>query len=73
MCMSCELFQNLSDANFFRIESHWKAQTHLIRHIRSDAYKKLLLLGDPGAEPPKIEFYAVSEMQGLDLIEAARE
>lgn len=72
-CLSSELFQDLSDANMFRIEFRWKTQTHLIRHIRSDAYKKLLLLVELGAEAPKVEFYMVSELEGLDLVEAARE
>jgi quinol monooxygenase YgiN len=72
-CTSWQLFQEVSDSNMLRVESRWKTQSDLFRHIRSDAYKKFLLLMELGAEPPTIEFYAVSELRGLDLIKAARQ
>jgi quinol monooxygenase YgiN len=72
-CTSWQLFQEVSDLSVFRVESRWKTQSDLFRHIRSDAYKKFLLLMELGAEPPSIEFYTVSELRGLDLIWAVRE
>lgn len=72
-CTSWRLFQDVSDLNVFRVESRWTTQADLFRHIRSNAYKKFLQLMELGAEPPTIEFYAVSELRGMDLIKVARE
>jgi quinol monooxygenase YgiN len=71
-CLSCLLYRNWSDANVIYIESRWETMNDLTRHICSDAYKKLLLLMEIGAEPPAIEFLTVTEVRGLELIEAAR-
>ncbi|MGB8479107.1 MAG: antibiotic biosynthesis monooxygenase family protein [Acidobacteriaceae bacterium] len=72
-CTSCQLYQPLADPSIVRVESHWKTQNDFYRHIRSDAYKKFLLLMELGCEPPTVEFYTVSELRGLGLVEAARE
>jgi quinol monooxygenase YgiN len=72
-CKSCQLYQDVSDASVLRVETRWKTQGDLLRHIRSDTYKRLLLLMELGSEQPTIEFYTVSELRGLDLIREARE
>lgn len=71
-CKSCQLYQDTSDANVLRIETRWITQGDLLRHIRSDTYKRFLLLMELGSEQPTIEFYTVSELRGLDLIREAR-
>ncbi len=71
-CLSCQLFEQVADPSVLRLESRWETQNDLLRHIRSDSYKRLLLLMELGTAPPAIEFYTVSEMRGLDLIKAAR-
>ena len=71
-CKSCQLYQDVSDACALRIETRWTTQADLLRHIRSDGYKRLLLLMELGSEQPTIEFCTVSELRGLDLIREAR-
>jgi hypothetical protein len=44
----------------------------LLRHLRSEHYKRLLALMDLGSEPPLVEFHTVTETKGLDLIERTR-
>ena len=72
-CLSCLVLQNWSDANVLYIESRWATPDDLIHHIRSDRYKWLLLLMELGVERPTIEFLTVSEVKGLEFIEAARQ
>ena len=72
-CKSCQLYQDISDACTLRLETRWTTQENLLRHIRSDAYKRFLLLMELGSEQPTIEFYTVSELRGLDLIREVRE
>ena len=49
-----------------------RAREELLQHLRSQHYKRLLMLMDLGSEPPLIEFHTVTETKGLDLIEFAR-
>ena len=72
-CVGCRLYQDYSETNTHYLESRWETPEDLIRHIRSDSYKRLLLLMELGAEAPSIEFFTVSEVRGLDFIEAARQ
>lgn len=72
-CTSCHLYLEVSDSGRFRVESRWRKKSDLLRHIQSDTYKRLLLMMELGVEPPVVEFYTVSELHGLDLIEIARE
>ncbi len=72
-CVSCQLFQPLRDPNVLRVESYWKTQSDFLRHLRSDAYKKFLVLMELGCEPPNVGFYTVSELRGLGLVKVARE
>jgi quinol monooxygenase YgiN len=72
-CTSCQLYQEVPDSGVLRIESRWIATSDLLRHIRSDSYKRMLLMMEMGIEPPSIEFYTVSAFRGLDLIYEARQ
>jgi quinol monooxygenase YgiN len=71
-CISCLLYQDWSDANVLYLESRWNTLSDLIQHIRSDRYKRLLLLMELGVETPTIEVLTVTDVRGLDFIEAAR-
>ena len=71
-CLECRLYHD-ADANTHYLESRWSTEDDLIRHVRSDAYKRLLLLMELGAQAPSIEFFNLSKMRGLDFIKAARQ
>jgi quinol monooxygenase YgiN len=71
-CMSCRIFQESSDPCSFFYQAHWKSQDDLLRHLRSEHYKRLLVLMDLGSKPPLVEFHTVAETKGLDLIHRAR-
>ena len=71
-CLECRLYHD-ADADKHYLESRWSTEDDLIRHVQSDAYKKLLLLMELGATAPSIEFFTVAEVRGLDFIRAARQ
>jgi quinol monooxygenase YgiN len=71
-CTSCELYHDLSDPSVLRVESRWKTEGDLVRHIRSETYKKLLLLMELGSEPPTVEFLKVSASRNLDFVNEVR-
>jgi quinol monooxygenase YgiN len=71
-CLSCRILQEESEPLAFCYQAQWKTQDDLLRHVRSEHYKRLLVLMDLGSEPPLVEFHTVSETKGMDLIQRAR-
>jgi len=71
-CLNCRVLQESGDSQVFRYEARWRSREDLLRHIRSEHYKRLLMLMDLGTEPPLVEFHTVTETSGLDLIQRAR-
>jgi len=71
-CLSCRILQESSDPLAFCYLAHWNTQDDLLRHIRTEHYKRLLVLMDTGTRPPLVEFHTVTETKGLDFIEHVR-
>ena len=71
-CISCRVLQEGPDPHAFCFEARWRTQDDLLRHLRSEHYKRLLALMDLGSEPPLVEFHTVTDTKGLDLIERTR-
>jgi quinol monooxygenase YgiN len=71
-CLSCRILQESSAPQAFCYQAQWKTHDDLLRHIRTEHYKRLLALMELGTTPPLVEFHTVTETQGLDLIERAR-
>jgi quinol monooxygenase YgiN len=71
-CLSCRLFQGWGDSEALQMEARWDDQEGLMRHLKSDLYKRLLLLMELSASPPILEFLTVTELRGLDLVQEAR-
>ena len=71
-CLSCRILQEASAPQAFCYQAQWKTQSDLLRHIRTEHYKRLLSLIELGTTPPLVEFHTVTETRGLDLIERTR-
>jgi quinol monooxygenase YgiN len=71
-CVSCRILQEGSNLDAFWYEAQWRSRDDLLQHLRSDHYKRLLMLMELGSESPLVEFHTVTETKGLDLIEFAR-
>ena len=71
-CVSCRILQEDSNLDAFCYQAQWKSRDDLLQHLRSDHYKRLLMLMELGSESPLVEFHTVTETKGLDLIEFAR-
>jgi quinol monooxygenase YgiN len=71
-CVSCRLFQNWHELDELLIEANWETSEDLIRHLQSDAYKQLLQMMEASYVPPTLRFWTVQEVNGIELVEAAR-
>ena len=71
-CISSRVLQEASAPQAVCYQAHWKAKDDLIRHLRTEHYRKLIILMESGITSPLVEFHTVTETQGLDLIKRAR-
>jgi quinol monooxygenase YgiN len=71
-CLECKLLRPSSTDMRMYVLARWETKRDLIRHLRSESYKKFLLLMELSVAPPVVEFFDVREIRGLDLVEAAR-
>ena len=54
------------------LEELWQEDEDIKRHLRSDNYKKILLVIEMAAEPPEIRFNNIAHSTGVETIEKAR-
>jgi quinol monooxygenase YgiN len=71
-CVSCYVYRDVDSANALMIEQIWKDEKDLARHLRSDEYRKILLVAEMASVPPEISFYKILLTSGVELIEEAR-
>jgi len=71
-CLSCRVFEAWPQRDGLLIEARWESQEYLVCYLRSQTYKRLLLLSELGVAPPSVEFFTVVEFRGLDLVEDSR-
>ena len=71
-CLACHLYQDVGNSNRFHFECTWKTEEHLIRHLRSEIFRRILILMELSAEPPSVQFHTVLETRGMEVIHAAR-
>ena len=71
-CLVCRSLRGWPQDDTFQIEARWNSQEDLMHHLKSDTYKKLLLLMELSPAPPQLEFFTVSDLRGLDLVQDAR-
>jgi quinol monooxygenase YgiN len=71
-CTSCQLYQDVEDANLLSFIQEWDSKEALDEYIRSDSYRKILAVMELASEPPEIKFITAVETEGLELIEEVR-
>ena len=71
-CISCWLYRGVEDVRAIMLEELWMNEEDVERHLRSDKYRKVLLVLEMAAEPPEIRFDTIEHSAGLERIEQAR-
>ena len=54
------------------LEELWTSNEELRHHLRSDEYRRILLVVEMAAEPPEIRFDTIAHSTGVETIEQAR-
>ncbi len=71
-CISSRLYHDEDEESVLVCEQVWKTQDDLNRYLRSEDYRRMLLVMELADEPPEIKFQTISETAGIEVIEKAR-
>jgi quinol monooxygenase YgiN len=71
-CVSCRIYRGVEDVRAVMLEELWMSDEDVQRHLRSEKYRKILLVVEMAAEPPEIRFDIITHSGGVETIEQAR-
>lgn len=71
-CLSSRIYRDGQEENALLFEQQWSNETDLERHLRSDEYRKVLVVLEMATKQPEIRFDTISSSEGIETIEKAR-
>ena len=71
-CINCRIYRGVEDVRAIMIEELWMNDEDMKHHLRSDEYRKILLVVEMAAEPPEVRFDVIAHSSGVETIEQAR-
>jgi quinol monooxygenase YgiN len=71
-CLRCHLHEDVEEAGSFTLVEDWATQADFERRLRSEPYRRLLLIMELSAKMPEIRFQVVASTMGMEVIQAAR-
>ncbi len=71
-CLACDICMEEGEEGIIMLLEHWLTWEDFIRHIRSDLYSRMLEAMELSRKEPEVNFFEVSAMKGMELIEAVR-
>jgi len=71
-CISCRIYRGVEDARAIMLEELWMNAEDVQHHLRSNKYRKILLVVEMAVEPPEIRFDSIANSSGVETIEKAR-
>jgi quinol monooxygenase YgiN len=71
-CLSCRLCEDVEVLGSFTLVEDWATPADFVRRLRSDPYRRLLIIMEHSAEPPEVQFRVVCEVLGIEAVHVAR-
>ena len=71
-CISCSVYQEAGNHCLVVFEEKWRCDKDLQRLLRSEDYRKVLMVMEMADARPEIRFETVSGLGGVEIIEDAR-
>ncbi|MFC1516730.1 antibiotic biosynthesis monooxygenase [Thermodesulfobacteriota bacterium] len=71
-CISTRVYRGVDEARAIMIEELWTSEEDILRHLRSEEYRRILLVIEMAEEPPEIRFDTIRHSSGLEAIEKVR-
>jgi len=71
-CISSRVYQGVEAEPVLMLDQLWESGEDLECHLRSEEFRKVLLMVEMSLEPPEIRFEEISRATGVETIEKAR-
>ncbi len=71
-CISCSVYHDTENENLVVFEEKWRSDGDLQSHLRSECYRRVLLVMEMAERPPDIRFDTITDSSGVEIIEKAR-
>jgi quinol monooxygenase YgiN len=71
-CLGCSVTVEVGENGAVCYTEQWRTREALERHLRSPLYGRVLEAMECSCRPPEVEFYEVTEVGGLELVEKVR-
>jgi len=71
-CLNCRIYEDLQEDNVIMFEELWRSEEELEQHLRSEEYRRLLLIMEMALQHPEVRFNRISNSSGIETIEKAR-
>jgi quinol monooxygenase YgiN len=71
-CISSRIYRGVEDVRAIMLEELWASDEDVQRHLRSEKYRKILLVVEMAEESPEIRFDSIAHSSGVETIEQAR-
>lgn len=72
-CISSRIYRGVDEVRAIMVEELWANDEDILRHLNSDAYRRVLLVIEMAEEPPEIRFDTIAKSSGVETIEKARQ
>jgi quinol monooxygenase YgiN len=70
-CINSRVYQDAEAEPVFMLDQLWESKEDLERHLRSEEFRKVLLVLEMSLEPPEVRFEEISRTSGVEAIERA--
>ena len=71
-CINSRVYQDVDSEPVFMLDQLWASGQGLEGYLRSEEFRKVLVVVEMSLEPPEIRFEEVSRSTGVESIEKAR-
>lgn len=72
-CIFSRIYRGVDDVRAIMIEERWTSDETMQQHLRSDAYRRILMVIEMAEERPEIRFDVIAQSTGVETIENARQ
>jgi quinol monooxygenase YgiN len=71
-CLVCDIYQDLLDPGVLLFEEWWKTRADLDRHLRSNLYRRVILVMEMAIEYPVVRFSEIIKTTGMETVKNSR-
>jgi len=68
-CISYRLYRGADESRAIMVDELWASHEEVVRHLKSDVYRRVLLVIEMSEEPPEIRFDEILRTSGMEAIE----